>query len=218
MNKLNIRTRYSNTDIYDSCSVRHFNEIKYFSRNGKSIPNGTGFQRGNFLKECRDNANNFSLLEGIHDEQYGLYDYRGGIIVFSTDVNAVRLDKNILKNKIKQIIATFSQRHFADRKLGKIINKFNRYNGGEHIGAYSIGSSFRGRYVGDNGEIYDENSTTIEVNGLSSRGLLYLAEYIARTFHQETVLVKDMNKNKIYLANGLRSNSEPDFDSINRSC
>lgn len=55
----------------------------------------------------------------------------------------------------------------------------------------------------------------IEINGLSSEGLLRLAEMIARIFHQETVLVKDFNNMKIYLANGLRSNDNPDFSQVN---
>ena len=149
----------------------YFKEIKYFSPDGSTMPNGIGFQRGNFLHECKVNREAFVLDETIHDKQYGLADYRGGIIVFSTDVNAVSLDKNKLK-----------------------------YNGSEFIGACSIGNAFKGNYVGDNGEEYDERSTTIEVNGLPSQGLLRLAEMVARMFHQETVLVKDFNNMKLFLA------------------
>ena len=85
----------------------------------------------------------------------------------------------------------------------------------ETIGAYSIGNAFKGRYVGDNGGEYNERSMTIEINGLSSEALLYLGEMIARAFHQETVLIKDLNKNKIYLANGLTNNNPLNLKSIN---
>lgn len=193
---------------------RVFKEVKYFSTDGKSMPNGVGFQRGNFLHECKVNAESFMLDEAVHGKQYSLSDYRGGIIVFSTDVNAVNLDKNKLYNKIKQILTTLNQRHNTSSITHKIINKFNKYND-EYIGAYSIGNSFDGKYVGDNGEEYNERSVTIEINGLSSQGLLRLAEMIARIFHQETVLVKDLNTNKIYLANSLRGGDSPDLSKIN---
>lgn len=194
-----------------------FKEIKYFSKDGSSMPNGHGIQRGGFLRECRENKNAFVLNEEIHGEQYGLADYRGGVIVFSTDVNAVSLDKNKLKNKVKQILTTIGQRLNTSSISHKVINKFNKYNEtDDYIGAYSIGNAFKGHYVGDNGEQYDERSTTIEVGGLSTKGLLRLAEMIAKVFHQETVLVKDMNNMKFYLANSHRSSGDPDFSNINK--
>ena len=53
--------------------------------------------------------------------------------------------------------------------------------------------------------MYDENSQTIEVNGISSEGLIFLAEEICKEFQQETVLVKDLNLNKIFLVNPYKS-------------
>ena len=206
-------------ELYEACSPKHFKEVKYFSPDGrKNIPNGHPIQQGGFISECKANLNNFILSEGVHDSQYGLSEYRGGVIVFSTEVNAVKLDKNAVKNKIKTIIVNFQQRFFSGKKLHGIINKFNKYYkkmSDETIGAYSIGTAFKGKYVGDNGEEYNERSMSIEINGLSSEALLYLGEMIARAFHQDTVLIKDLNKNKIYLANGLRQNNPLDLDSIN---
>ena len=194
-----------------------FKEIKYFSRDGSSMPNGSAIQRGGFLHECRMNKEAFVIEEAIHDQQYGLGDYRGGIIVFSTTVNAVSLDKNKIKNKVKQILATIGQRFNASNISHKIVNKFNKYNEtGEYIGAYSVGNAFKGKYVGDNGEQFDERSITIEVGGLSTKGLLRLGEMIAKVFHQETVLIKDMNNFKFYLANSTRVKGEPDFSNINK--
>lgn len=211
-----IREIMENDTILRECSTKHFKEVKYFSRNGKSMPNGIGYQRGNFLLECKKNKSAFTLSEEVHPQQYNLPNYRGGIIVFSTDVNAISLDKNKLKNRIKQIVATFNQRINTGGILHKVVNKFNKYNStNDEIGAYSVGNAFMGKYVGDNGEEYSERSTTIEVNGLSSEGLLRLAEMIARIFHQETVLVKDLNQNKIYLADGLRTDSSLDLSNIN---
>lgn len=201
-------------NILKECSSRHFKEIKYFSPTEQRVPTGVAFTRGGFIHECQCNKNAFHMTEAISDNQYGLKNYRGGIIVFSTDVNAVRLDINNFRNKIKQLLATFNQRINKLGILHKVLNKFNKYNE-EYIGAYSVGNFFHGRYIGDNGEVYDERSLTLEVNGLSSKALLYLGEMIARVFKQECVLIKDLNNNKIYSANGIRSKEDPNFDSVN---
>lgn len=182
----------------------HWKEIKNFHPEGKREPNGVGLQRGGYFNECRVNSNAFRLDEGVHGEQYGLKNYCGGVIIFSTDVNAIQLSDNKVVNKIKQIIKTYSQRFRSDSKIEKVIKMHNASND-EFIGAFSIGKAFKGRYVSDNGKIFDEHSISVEINGLSSRGLLNVAELIAKEFMQETVLVKDLNTNKIYLADDVPS-------------
>lgn len=204
-------------ELLKECSSKHFKGIEYFSRDGSSMPNAIGSYRGWFLHECKINSEAFVLDEAVHDKQYGLADYRGGIIVFSTEVNAVQLDRSRIKNWIKQHIRSFVQKYNSGGILHKVVHSFNKHNDSEdYIGGYSVGNAFKGVYVGDNGEKYNEESTTIEVNGLSSEGLLRLAEMIARVFKQETVLVKDFNVNKFYYANDLRNGDVPDFNEINK--
>lgn len=212
------------------CNVMHigkrytFNEIKYFHPSGKALPNGSHYQKGGFLNECRQNANSFVLDEGVHGEQYGLSKYRGGIIVFAVSVNAVKLSDNKFINAIKQFVETNKNRFRKDSIVHNTINKFNaddKRNSGEYIGAYSLGNFFKGKYVGDNGEMFNDRSICLEINGLSSKSLLKLAEMIANEFKQETVLVKDLNKNKIYLANADETNDdnfETDLENINAEC
>lgn len=196
----------------------NWTEVKYFHPQRQTMPNGSHYQRGGFLQECRENLNSFVLDEGVHGNQYGMSKYRGGIIVFSTDVNAVELDKNKIVNKIKQVIATFKNRFRKDSIIHNVMNKFND-NGDEYIGAYSVGNFFKGKYVGDNGEMYNERSLAIEINGLSSKSLLKVAEMIAQEFMQETVLVKDLNRNKIYTADSIPmpidSNLDAELDNVN---
>ena len=193
-------------------------EGKYFHPQRQTMPNGSHYQRGGFLQECRENLNSFILDEGVHGNQYGMAKYRGGIIVFSTDVNAVELDKNKIINKIKQVITTFKNRLKKDTIIHNVMNKFND-KGGEYIGAYSVGNFFKGKYVGDNGEMYNERSLAVEINGLSSESLLKVAEMIAQEFMQETVLVKDLNKNKIYTADYIPmadgSSLDAELDKVN---
>lgn len=196
-------------------------EIKYFHPNGKTMPNGSHYQRGGFLYECKKNANSFKLDEGVHGTQYGMADYRGGIIVFSTDVNAVELDKNKLLNKIKQIITTYKNRINKGSIIHNVMNKFNQ-QGGEYIGAYSVGNFFKGKYVGDNGEMFNEKSLSVEINGLSSEALLNIAEMIAKDFMQETVLVKDLNNNKIFMADTIpmpnNTTLDKELNNVNKKC
>ena len=196
----------------------NWTEVKYFHPQRQTMPNGSHYQRGGFLQECRENLNSFILDEGVHGKQYGMAKYRGGIIVFSTDVNAVELDKNKIINKIKQVITTFKNRLKKDAIIHNVMNKFND-KGGEYIGAYSVGNFFKGKYVGDNGEMYNERSLSIEINGLSSESLLKVAEMIAQEFMQETVLVKDLNKNKIYTADSIPmadgSSLDAELDKVN---
>ena len=201
-----------------------FKEVKYFHPNGKTMPNGSHYQRGGFLNECKVNKSSFILDEGVHGEQYGLSKYRGGVIVFSTDVNAVEMGGNKLVNKVKQLIATFNNRFNKGKKIHNAINKLNKAteNPEEMIGAYSVGNFFNGRYVGDNGEMYNEKSISVEVNGISSRQLLSFAEILAQEFSQETVLVKDLNSNKIYLADSIPMPDDTDINqemsNINTNC
>lgn len=200
--------------------TKHTNwtEVKYFHPQRQTMPNGSHYQRGGFLQECRENLNSFILDEGVHGNQYGMAKYRGGIIVFSTDVNAVELDKNKIINKIKQVITTFKNRLKKDTIIHNVMNKFND-KGGEYIGAYSVGNFFKGKYVGDNGEMYNERSLAIEINGLSSESLLKFAEMIAQKCMQKTVLVKDLNKNKIYTADSIPmedgSSLDAELDKVN---
>ena len=195
-------------------------EIRNFSPDGSTMPNGVNVQRGGFLVECHRNANAF-VTEGIAGQQYGLANYRGGIIVFATSVNSVVLSKNGLVNKAKQLWHTFLNIAKKDKKLRKCIDAYNKDDGNidDLIGAFSIGNAFKGKYVDiDTGEEFNDRSYTIEIGGLSSKGLLDLAERIANEFEQQTVLVKDFNQNKFYLADGVKSDEEPDFSKINQKC
>lgn len=131
-------------------------------------------------------------------------------MVFSTDVNTVEVNDNKLINKIKQLIATFNNRINRNKKIHNTVNYLNKgiKKPEERTGAYSVGNFFKGKYVGDNGEMYNDKSLSVEINGISSRYLLSFAELLAKEFMQETVLVKDLNLNKIYLADSITMSSD----------
>ena len=64
--------------------VKRFREIKYFSPDGKGMPNGVGFQRGNFLHECQKNQEAFDISQTVNQ--------KGGIILLSNNVEADSID------------------------------------------------------------------------------------------------------------------------------
>lgn len=169
---------------FEKCTPRHFREIKHFHPEGKSMPNGVAFQRGGYIQECMENAQAFVLDEGVHDKQNELKDHRGGIIVFPTDVTVLNGEERLENYK---------------KTLGNLFNN----NHGTQSYPYSVGHAFHGKYQVDDGKMFDDKSVTFEINGTSCKSLLKLAELVAKFFGQETVLVKDLNKNKIYLADNV---------------
>ena len=208
-------------NAFDKCSKRHFREIKNFHPEGESMPNGSAFQRGGYIEECMNNAKSFVLDEGVHGKQYGLSDYRGGVIVFSTDVNVMNGERGLekIRKKFSNLLKTLKNRIFLTNKIEQIRNQFNN-NYDKQFYAYSVGHAFNGKYQGDDGKIYNEKSITFEINGISSESLLKLAELVAKSFDQETVLVKDLNANKIYLADAIPSdkNLEDAYSELNAKC
>lgn len=187
-------------------------EVRYFHPEGKDMPNGSHYQRGYFICECKTNASSFVLDEEVHDLQYEQERYRGGVIVFPTDINAAEVDDNQLSHKIKRLITVFKYHPQKDSMLQGVVKIFD--NKEENcIGAFSVGHYFKGKYIGDKGNVYNEKSIAIEINGLSSKSLLTIAAMIARKLRQETVLVKDLNKNKIYTAASIPDDAASDAES-----
>ena len=183
----------------DSFAIRTMSgvrEVRHFHPSGLAMPNGSHIQRGGYLAECRRNAESFTLDDGVHGEQYGLSDYRGGVIVLPTAINAVEMSHDVFLNKVNQVVGTYGNRP----RKGRVIRKSLNGEGTEHIGAYSVGRSFTGKFVGDKEEVYDEKSLSVEMNGLSGRSLLRLAKMLADAFERKPMLVKDLNTGKIYLA------------------
>lgn len=145
-------------------------EIKYLHPSGADLPNGSHYQKGGFLYECRKNANRFVTDGSISERQCGMGKHRGGIIVFPITENTERL-----ANHVKQF-------------------------DGESLRAYSLGNFFKGKYVGSHGEQFGASSICLYVKGLSSKLLQRLAENIANGLSHRAILLKDFNNGKIYLA------------------
>jgi hypothetical protein len=160
---------------------RTFNEA--IKMNGFSVSNTT-INEYTFISDGK-------VSEAIDFE----FEKKGGIIVFSTDVNALDYSENEFVNKVKQVLTSIMNRVFTRKKVSKVMKKHDKVYG------FTIGKFVKGRYKAEDGSIYDENSTSVEIIGIDSESLLSVAEDIATEFNQETVLVKDYQKDSIYLAN-----------------
>ena len=96
-------------------------------------------------------------------------EHKGGFIVFPTHATMKLHDRELI-NKIEQLITSCS---------------------------YRVGHLFTGKYIDDN-IIYNEQSISVEIEGLSSTHLLSFAETLANELMQENFLIKNLNNNRIY--------------------
>jgi hypothetical protein len=136
-----------------------------------------------------DLGNETELTEEISYE----FEDKGGIIVFSVNVNAVQLSSNKLINFIKNSFETAKNKIFKDKKINKVLSNYDEVYG------VTIGNYVKGRYKSDSGNLFDESSLSIEIIGIKPDVLNRVAEDLAKEFQQETVLVKDYTSNRIYL-------------------
>ncbi len=148
--------------------------------------------------------NGTSFLHGIltnftetGEEQLYTYDEptQGGIIIFSTDVNAVIdemfPDASKLKKKVLSIWETLKNRVMVDKKLTKAILPHKEVYG------FSIGNFFKGRYRSDEGGTFDEKSKSIEIVGVPFELICAIGAKVAVEFKQQSVLVKDNSSHVI---------------------
>ena len=121
-------------------------------------------------------------------------DQRGGVIILSTDVNAIDLSENEVVNKIKQVVVTLGNRLFATSKIDKVAQN------NELVG-WTIGKFLNGRYTSKRGVPYGENSLSVEVVGIDHNTLIKIASELCGEFKQEDVMVKDYTTGGIYFVN-----------------
>ena len=171
--------------------------IKLRIRKNKLNENGT-YNGNSFLNKAIYNDGCNVLYSSINERiMFEPADNKkGGIIVFSTDVNAISLSKNQIINKIKQTIETLKNRLFATKKIDKIANR------NELVG-WTVGHYLDGRYTDKKGNQYGENSLSVEIIGVDTEKLINIATTLCRYFKQESVLVKDYSQNRVMFVDGL---------------
>lgn len=116
---------------------------------------------------------------------------KGGIIVLSTDMNAVSLSNTQVVDWVKKKYYTLKNRIMKGSMLDKIADR----NG---ILAMTVGYYLQGRYRANNGEKFSERSVSVEIIGIDEDKLFAVAEDICRDFQQECVLVKSYRDEGVY--------------------
>lgn len=116
---------------------------------------------------------------------------KGGIIVFSTEVNAEKLSDNKLINWFKQKFSSFKNKLLKNRKIDDIANKHN-------LVGWTIGNFLNSRYTANNGKTsYSEDSLSVEIIGVNIDELIKIAEELCIEFLQESVLLKDYSTGRV---------------------
>lgn len=143
----------------------------------------------NAIKSDKSKCLFSSLNEGIQFEPSP--DKKGGIIVFSTDVNAEKQSDNKIVNWLKQKMKTISNRLNATKKIDKIAAD------NELVG-WTIGHYLDGRYTSPkNGKQYGENSLSVEIIGVNFEQLMKISMELCAAFSQESVLLKDFSSGRV---------------------
>lgn len=117
---------------------------------------------------------------------------KGGIIVFSTDVNAVEQSEN-------KIIDWCMEKYKAIKNPMRNETMQDKTANSDGITAMTVGKYLQGRYRPQkDGSFFTENSVSVEILGVSDNELFVLAEDIRKEFQQESVLVKSYLDGGVY--------------------
>lgn len=120
---------------------------------------------------------------------------KGGIIVFSEEVNAIQLSSNKVINWLKQKVATIGNKINGRKTIDKIAKD------NELIG-WTVGNYLNGRYTAKDGTCYGEKSLSVEIIGVDTDTMIKIAEQLCTAFKQESVLLKDYSSNRILFVDG----------------
>ena len=156
--------------------------------------NGNAYSSNRYLykairfDESRMIASSFNVNEGIQFEPSD--NEKGGIIVFSEEVNAVQLHPNKVINWIKQKVATLNNWMRSTKTIDKIAQKHD-------LVGWTVGKYLTGRYTAKNGKTYGEKSLSVEIIGVDTDTMIQIAEELCEAFKQESVLLKDYSSNRI---------------------
>jgi len=118
---------------------------------------------------------------------------KGGIILFSVEVNANEQSTNRLIDYIAKKLKTFANKLTYKSKIDKIAKQHD-------LVGWTIGKYLNGRYFSkETGKQYSEDSLSLEIIGVDTNEMINIAEELCKVFDQESVLLKDYSTNDIML-------------------
>jgi len=114
-------------------------------------------------------------------------DWKGGVITFSTDVNATAQPGVI--GKLKSWLSTVWNRLNLTGRLRSIMASIGKDFG------YTVRPMGRGNYVSPDGTVFNERSLSIEILGVPNEFLQAVGAAITKAFNQQEVLVRYYDTN-----------------------
>ena len=122
-----------------------------------------------------------------------------GVIIFSTDLDATIVKAETFSDMVKFFFDSkwkvfLNRLNVSDKPRNILLDKFTKPE-------YTLGRNFTGSYKNKNGITINKNSFTIGIDGVDSDVLILIASEICKEFKQETVMVRDFNKSKVYFVN-----------------
>jgi len=126
-------------------------------------------------------------------------DDSSGLITFSTDLNFTLVKAETFIDKVKLIFDSnwkaFLNRHNVRGRLKNILVDKNIQS------EYTLSRNLFSAHKSKNGITLYKKSYSMTIESVDSNVLILIATEICKEFKQETVMVRDFNKNKVYFIN-----------------
>ena len=126
-------------------------------------------------------------------------DDSSGLITFSTDLNFTLVEAETFIDKVK---------FFFDSNLKAFLNRQNVRGRLKNIivdkniqSEYTLSRNLFSAHKSKNGITLYKKSYTITIESVDSDVLILISTEICKEFKQETVMVRDFNKNKVFFIN-----------------
>ena len=118
---------------------------------------------------------------------------KGGIILFSVEVNANEQSTNKIIDYICKKLKTLSNKLTYKSKIDTIAKQHD-------LVGWTIGKYLNGRYFSkETNKQYSEDSLSLEIIGIDTNEMIEISEELCKAFDQESVLLKDYSTNDIML-------------------
>ena len=126
-------------------------------------------------------------------------DDSSGLITFSTDLNFTLVEAETFIDKVKFFFDSnwkaFLNRQNVKGRLKNILVDNNIQS------EYTLSRNLFSAHKSKNGITLYKKSYSMTIEGVDSDVLILIATEICKEFKQETVMVRDFNKNKVYFIN-----------------
>lgn len=130
--------------------------------------------------------------------------YQGGMVVLphSATIDLSESCFSRLKALLQSTYYNIMNTHFENNKVNKLREKWHQEFAildEMPLKDFEIAHSFKGFYRDENGLLYNQKSLTFDFKNLPTELLFVFALKLCKTCHQQTLLIIDMNTNKIYI-------------------